>query len=415
MSTIKESPGPRINPYLEYLYGLFNLILLALMVLTFVSVQGGFSKSAAASSSNATMSPSSPAPDVVLSQLSNNYLPVELSSDMSGTASPCSMGACFDYSRCDNMDEIRMYHYGEEHSLPWSFKEALMRSPYYTTDPAKACLFLVTVDKRVEDAPPLSSLPFWNNGLNHVVISIADRSRNSRAEETEMASTMTSSTHQSAYRPGFDLSVPLPQKNFYTGLQEVKARDRKYFLTFKGKQYSHYSPVLREMHNGEDIIVATTCKQASNSEMRLRQRVNCVQDESIFNQFNSDSLMNSAFGLVPAGRGPTSPRLLEVLSAGSIPVVISDNFVLPFDTLIEWRRCVSVFPTSQMHRVVPTLRSLSTEEIEFRRDNCLFIYQSFFENDDKIVATTAMALKSRFFGVLPKLIPEVPLPPLHLR
>lgn len=149
--------------------------------------------------------------------------------------------------------------------------------------------------------------------------------------------------------------------------------------------------------------------------MWSRLKVNCAKDESIYNQYQSDDLMNSTFGLAPAGRGPSSLRLLEVLSAGSIPVVISDNFVLPFDTLIDWRRCVLVFPTSQMHRILPTLRSLSTEEIEFRRENCQFIYREFLENDDKIVATTAMALKSRFFGVLPKLIPKVPLPPLHLR
>lgn len=149
--------------------------------------------------------------------------------------------------------------------------------------------------------------------------------------------------------------------------------------------------------------------------MLSRQTINCAKDISVYNQYKSDDLMNSTFGLAPAGKGASSLRLLEVLSAGSIPVVISDKFVLPFDTLIEWRRCLFVFPTSQLHRIVPTLRSLNPEEIEFRREHCQFIYREFLENDDKIVATTAMALKSRFFGVLPKLTPTVPLPPLHLR
>lgn len=139
---------------------------------------------------------------------------------------------------------------------------------------------------------------------------------------------------------------------------------------------------------------------------------NCAKDQSIYNQYKFDDLMDSTFGLVPAGRGPSSHRLLEVLSAGSIPVIISDNYVLPFDTLVEWRRCAFVFPSSQMHRIVPTLRVLETDEIESRREYCLFVYREFLENDDKIVATTAMALKSRFFGVLPKLIPKVPLPSL---
>lgn len=155
--------------------------------------------------------------------------------------------------------------------------------------------------------------------------------------------------------------------------------------------------------------------QVSKLQMWSRLRVNCANDEAIYNRYKYNDLMNSTFGLAPAGRGPSSIRLLEVLCAGSIPVVISDDSVLPFDTIIEWRRCVLVFPTSQMHRIGPTLRSLNRDEVNFRRDYCLFIYREFLENDDKIVTTTAMALKSRFFGVLPKLIPKVPLPPPHLR
>lgn len=257
MSTIKESPALRINPYLEYLYGLFNLLLLALMVLTFLSIQEGFSKSTGSGQTeNVTTSPRQ---GVVVSQSSKT---VEGSSD---TFSSCSMGACFDYSRCDDMDEVRMYYYGEEHSLPWHFKDALMRSPYYTSDPAKACLFLVTVDRRVENGPALRSLPFWNNGLNHVVISIVDRARNPKMESTGMAATMTSSTHHSAYRAGFDLSIPLPQIKFYTALQGLKAHDRKYFLTFKGMHHSQSHPILRQIHNGEDVVVATTCMQVNLS------------------------------------------------------------------------------------------------------------------------------------------------------
>ena len=157
--------------------------------------------------------------------------------------------------------------------------------------------------------------------------------------------------------------------------------------------------------------------QAKLNGVSLRQpevEAECEKDQLIYNEFKFDDLMNSTFGLIPAGRGPSSFRLLEVLSAGTIPVVISDNFVLPFDSLIEWRRCLFVFPTSQMQRIVPTLRSLNRKEIELRREYCLFIYRKFFVDDDKIVETTAMALEARFFGVIPKLIPKVPLPPRHL-
>lgn len=396
MSTIKEVPGPKISPYMQILYGLFNLILLGVMIFSFLSV-GGFKFPV---SSGSVLAPS-PSP---ATGTPGWHAPARVSQ--------CSMDSCFNYSRCDDMSELRIFHYNKENS--WFFREAFERSPYYTSDPSKACLFFVTVDRH---HGLVESLPYWNGGLNHVVISIADNWVKTRSEENDigMASTLSSITHQSSYRLGFDINVPVPQKKFYPKLQGLKATERKWFLTFKGTRYLQDSgvggfrsnPALRGMHNGKDIVVATTCKQAANSQATSVSE-ECAKEQAIYNKYKFDDLMNSTFGLVPAGRGPSSFRLLEVLSAGSIPVVISDNFVLPFDSLIEWRRCAFVFPTSQVHRIVPTLRSLSKEEISHRQRYCLFIYREFLSSDDKIVASTAMALKARFFGVLPKLHPKVP-------
>ena len=267
MSTLKEAPAPRLSPYLQCLYGLFNLLLLGIMVFSFLSFRGNLLKSGGVSmSSNGSISPRSLPTDTVLAQVPSS---MESSRDNFDRFSSCSMDSCFDYSRCENMDELLVYHYGTEYSPAWQFKDALERSPYYTTDPEKACLFFVTVDRRV-DSGPLKSLPFWNNGLNHVVISTEDKSRSPNLEATEMASTMSTITHQSVYRTGFDLSVPLPQKWFYPEIQKLKALERKYFLTFKGARFSQEfapgggirnSPILSGMHNGEDIIIATTCQQ----------------------------------------------------------------------------------------------------------------------------------------------------------
>lgn len=433
MSTIKEAPEPKISPYLQFLYGLFNFLLLGVMVFSFLSV-GGLTAFPGSHVSNTTDSPRAQ-PELPRAVAVQGLKLVGSGNERNTWRAPdrvpqCSMDSCFNYSRCDDMEELLVYHYEAANSPSWLFKDALKRSRYYTTDPEKACLFLVTVDRRLEDyGSALKSLPHWNNGLNHIIVSIADNWVKSKtvagSESIEMASTMTSITHQTTYRSGFDISVPVPQRKFYSGLQPLKALDRKYFLTFKGTRYLQESgaggfrsnPVLRRMHNGDDIVVATTCKQAtvnSASPGLPEVKAECEKDQSIYNHYKFDDLMNSTFGLIPAGRGPSSYRLLEVLSAGSIPVVISDNFVLPFDSLIEWRRCLFVFPTSQTQRTVPTLRSLNKEEIESRQDYCRFIYREFFVDDAKVVDTTAMALKARFFGVLPKLIPTVPLPPRPL-
>lgn len=388
------------------------------MILSFLSVSGTFSRSPEAQTSNLTTISRS-------SLLHTNIVPTQGSSTSArsviDTISSCSMDNCFNYSRCDKMEELLVYHYDSQYSPDWYFKDALKRSPYYTTNPAEACLFLV-VDRRRVGGPPLSRLPYWNHGLNHVVISVVDKPRNPDARSIEMASTMTSITHQTIYRAGFDVSVPLPQRKFYPNLQRLSAMGRKYLLTYKGNRCLEVGsrggrvcidPVLRGMHNGKDIVVVTTCKQVSSNEV-AKVEARCAKDQFVYDQYKFDDLINSTFALVPAGSGVSSYRLMEVLSAGSIPVAISESIVLPFDSLIEWRRCLFVFPPSQMHRIVPTLQTLNKDEIEFRREHCLFIYRQFFGSDDKVVATTAMAFKSRFFGVLPKLIPNVPLPPRHL-
>lgn len=277
MSTIKEAPEPKISPYLQFLYGLFNFLLLGVMIFSFLSV-GGFTKFPGVQISSTTDSPPVQ-PEfhkvmVVQGQKPGGSIDQGKTWHTPDRFPQCSMDVCFNYSRCDDMEELLVYHYDTGNSPSWFFKDALKRSRYYTTDPEKACLFLVTVDRRSEEyGPALKSLPHWNNGLNHIIVSIADTWVNSEAsagsDSIDMASTMTSITHQSTYRAGFDISVPVPQRKFYPTLQRLKALDKKYFLTFKGTRYLQDSgaggfrsnPILRSMHNGDDIIVATTCKQ----------------------------------------------------------------------------------------------------------------------------------------------------------
>ena len=44
----------------------------------------------------------------------------------------------------------------------------------------------------------------------------------------------------------------------------------------------------------------------------------------------------SIFTLCPRGYGPTSFRLYESINLGSIPIYISDDFLLPYQDKIEW-------------------------------------------------------------------------------
>ena len=325
----------------------------------------------------------------------------------------CSMDVCFNYSSCENSDELLIYTY-DLPAPPRRFFSRINESKYWTDDPDKACIFLVFLDNDNPWPPHPSSLPYWNGGLNHILVIFADmwKQRGPPQHTIGNASVMASDIHETTYRAGFDISIPLPGNIHMRELQTQKATQRKYLATFRGLRYLGHDGEgvfrswnsFRTMHNGIDVIVATSCKHPINDEKRNEEPelgVHCDDDDIIHKSHDFFDLMNSTFALVPAGIQPASYRFIEVLSAGSIPVLIADNYVKPFDTLIQWYKCMLQFPTTEMHRIVDTLKAMKQEEILKRQENCIAVYHEFLQDDETLIRSTVRALKSRFLGAIP--------------
>lgn len=333
----------------------------------------------------------------------------------------CSMDVCFNFSRCEHGNELLIYTYNEPAAPDDNptFFNLLPTSKYHTNDPEKACLFFYFSDSVAnQDAwtkPDPKILPFWNGGLNHVFVTFADHweQTNPPARSIGMASILSTELHYTTYRPHFDIAIPLPRLNSNVkGLAELKPFDRKYFLTFKGTRYLsregnfRSNPAFRGMHNGEDVIIATTCNHETNNKLLRWQPwrgTGCEEDQILFDRNDYTDLMNTTFGLAPAGRSPASYRMLEVLSAGAIPVLVADNYVKPFDTLIQWPRCLLQFPTNEIHRILPTLRALSRKEIELRQQYCQRIFRTALQDDTTLMRSVMSSFRERFMGILPNL------------
>ncbi|KAG0556237.1 hypothetical protein KC19_11G037500 [Ceratodon purpureus] len=324
----------------------------------------------------------------------------------------CTMDTCFNYSKCANMAEPLVYTY-DRPSPPTRYFQGINESKYWTDDPEKACFFFVFLDTNYPWPIWPKDLPHWNGGMNHVLITYADKweSRNPPGDSIGNASIMGTIVYQSTYRPGFDIPIPLPGKAHMTHLQSVPILQRKYFATFRGTRYLgnfdgafRSSDEFRGLHNGEDVVVATTCRQYTNNkilEEHPELGIHCDEDRELYTKFGFKDLMNTTFGLAPAGRQPASYRLIEVMSAGAIPVLITDNYVKPLDTYIHWHDCLLEFPTSEIPRIIPALRALTTKDILYRQENCLRIYNEFLKDDDSLMEASMRALKERFMGVFP--------------
>lgn len=180
---------------------------------------------------------------------------------------PCRMENCFDFTKC--YEDFLVYVYPPEPvnslgaSPPISLNyqkilSAITESRYYTSDPTKACLFVLGLDTLDRDSlsedyvrnvpQRLQRLPYWNNGRNHVIFNLysgtwPDYAENSLGFDTGEAILAKASMSVQQIRSTFDISIPLfhkqhPLRAGNTGFVTSNnfPADKKYLLAFKGKR-----------------------------------------------------------------------------------------------------------------------------------------------------------------------------------
>ena len=207
----------------------------------------------------------------------------------------CTMGTCFDFSRCMGLQGFKVYVYPIQEDAQMSplFEEILniiRTSPYITSNPEEACLFIPSFDTLDRDKhskdfmqtlPSFASLPYWNGGRNHLIFVQYSGTWPDYSEildfPTGQAILARASMNIRVHRSGFDVSLPLMHKEHpgvggkHSGLLSVASKPgflparRKYLMVFKGKRYlygqgSRIRSSLYHIHNGRDIILLTTCK-----------------------------------------------------------------------------------------------------------------------------------------------------------
>ncbi|CAI5982333.1 unnamed protein product [Closterium sp. NIES-64] len=323
----------------------------------------------------------------------------------------CTMDACFNFSRCPSPParEPLVYSYWPG---PKYFARFNTTSRWHTDDPSKACFFFVFMS--AGHPRHFKDLPFWGeDGHNHVLISFADNWSGPPAWSVGKAALMLTAAHLTVHRAAFDVSLPLPPtwKRHAAGLRSVPVGARRYLLTFMGTRYLgsmhgsfRSSQAFKALHNGKDIIVVTQCGGSTNRRIIEEDPSllpECTADAALFRSFSYPALMNSSFALVPAGRQASTYRFIEALTAGAIPVVVADNWKLPFDDIIPWHRCLLLFPTHLLSRIEPTLRAITPQAAEKRRQRCVSIFEEYLASDDILMRSAMTALKSHAGGIFP--------------
>ncbi|XP_031437711.1 exostosin-1 [Clupea harengus] len=335
----------------------------------------------------------------------------------------CRMDTCFDYSLCERGFKVYVYPLAKGEKISESYQKiltAIEDSRFYTTDPQEACLFVLSIDTLDRDQlsaqyvhnvkAKIQSLPLWNEGRNHLIFNLYSGTWPDYTEELGFdigqAMLAKASIDMDNFRPHFDVSIPLFSKDHvqkggdkgYLTLNNVPP-SRKYVLVFKGKRYltgigSETRNALYHIHNGDDIILLTTCKHGKDWEKHKDGR--CDRDNEEYSKFDYQELLhNSSFCLVPRGRRLGSFRFLEALQAACIPVLLSNGWELPFSEIIDWNKAAIIGDERLLLQIPSITRSVDHDRILALRQQTQFLWDAYFSSVAKIVLTTLEIIRDR--------------------
>uniref|UniRef100_A0A5S6R374 Exostosin GT47 domain-containing protein n=1 Tax=Trichuris muris TaxID=70415 RepID=A0A5S6R374_TRIMR len=349
------------------------------------------------------------------------------------------MDTCFDYSRCQRRP-LRVYIYprmnssGDVEPTSESYEkilQAIRDSKFYTEKPKEACLFVLPWDTLSRDnlspfyvtnmRAKIKSIPqgMWNNGVNHLIFNLYsgtwpnyDLADLGFDPGKAILAKASFSTRQ--YRRNYDISLalfhqilplrgPRPTADNDPSLAPswVSAPSH-YLLVFKGKRYvfgigSETRNALYHLHNNRDVIMLTTCKHGKDWKRNQDER--CAIDNAMYDRWTYEELMqNSSFCLVPRGRRLGSFRFLEALEKGCIPVILSNDWVLPFSEVIDWSQATVRADERTLFQIPSTLRFMNPSTVDRMRLQARHLYRLYFASVDKIVDTVLQIIQDRIWS-----------------
>ena len=239
------------------------------------------------------------------------------------------------------------------------------------------------------------------------------------------SSTFTSLT----WRPGFDLVLPSlaaqgPGWAQYPALVPVT---RQLLLTFEGEQARgalQGSAMGEGLRQDREVLAVLKDMTVSGTSDKFHFSFTCsLADPSLPSALPTDwalcgsltsratSLAKATFGLIlpPSNRSLlTTPllqaRLLECLLAGTIPVILSPDLLLPLSEVLDWSQAAVILPVQRITELHFLLRTLPHSDIFAMKRQGRMILQTYLSSPSAVLSSLLGAIRQRLT------IPALPWP-----
>jgi len=192
--------------------------------------------------------------------------------------------------------------------------------------------------------------PYWNRtkGADHFIIACHDwgpytTKLHDELRKNTIKALCNADLSEGIFIRGKDVSLPetflrAPRRP----LRDIGGRpvaQRTILAFFAGQMHGRVRPVLLKYWGDKDADM----RIYSRLPHRITRRRNYVQH-----------MKSSKYCICPMGYEVNSPRIVEAIYYECVPVIIADNFVLPFDDALNW----SAFSVVVPERDVPKLKDI---------------------------------------------------------
>ena len=127
------------------------------------------------------------------------------------------------------------------------------------------------------------------------------------------------------------------------------------------------------------IKMAHACQNSKEIKLYIKNWTPSVNQNEFDTFINLTA--NSIFCLCPRGYGLNSFRLYEAMQLGSIPVVITNQYYLPWQDELNWNEFAVLISEKQLPDLQSILESYKEEQLESMRQKIKEVYPKYFTLD----------------------------------